>query len=345
MSTVIDVSNKLGEYLLQGWVLTDKTCSTEGCRRVPLMRSPDGTTPVTWFCPTCESTSGPLDSNSIAEPPSQPHAPSSLSMTSSTHYSRPSTPATEVSSTLSSPTFALPAETEESLRRRQQSDQASSEIGKRLLKGWAMLADECPSSSCYGIPLVRPPKAGGARDPRKECVVCGTVYIDQKDAQGFERLVPWASSSSQQHAANPSISSGVSGTTSVNKGKAVERDNTPMVAASALPPVQSPPTSNSLRPALALTSVSQYARPQDSNSKSTNTEPPPPKGALTNSVQALEATLNTLSRRMTSLSGQSILDPTMVGQTADAMSKVVQALQLIKNLMWSDSQASAMQNP
>lgn len=36
-----------------------------------------------------------------------------------------------------------------------------------MLKGWAMLADECPGSDCYGIPLVRPPKAGGSIDPRK----------------------------------------------------------------------------------------------------------------------------------------------------------------------------------
>lgn len=32
--------------------------------------------------------------------------------------------------------------------------------------GWAMLADECPNVDCYGVPLVRPPRAGG-RDPRK----------------------------------------------------------------------------------------------------------------------------------------------------------------------------------
>ena len=30
-----------------------------------------------------------------------------------------------------------------------------------------MLADECPRNTCYGIPLVRPPKAGHEMDPRK----------------------------------------------------------------------------------------------------------------------------------------------------------------------------------
>lgn len=81
--------------------------------------------------------------------------------------SRSSTPPTDISSALSSPTFAPPIDTAETLRRRQQSDAASSEIGKRLLKGWAMLADECPNPRCYGVPLVRPPLAGGGKDPRK----------------------------------------------------------------------------------------------------------------------------------------------------------------------------------
>ena len=100
---------------------------------------------------------------------SEMQRPSSPSLSSSTHYSRPSTPPTEESHDLSSPTFALPEETEESIRRRQQSDFASAEIGNRLLKGWAMLADECPRSTCYGIPLVRPPKSGRDKDPPKVC--------------------------------------------------------------------------------------------------------------------------------------------------------------------------------
>ena len=48
--------------------------------------------------------------------------------------------------------------------RREQSDRASSEIGKRLLQGWTMLGDECPSENCYGVPLVRPPRATAAAD-------------------------------------------------------------------------------------------------------------------------------------------------------------------------------------
>jgi hypothetical protein len=43
--------------------------------------------------------------------------------------------------------------------RREQSDRASSEIGKRLLQGWTMLGDECSNEGCYGIPLVGPPRS------------------------------------------------------------------------------------------------------------------------------------------------------------------------------------------
>lgn len=135
------------------------------------MRSPRDST--VYFCANCDG--GPpstTSSMSTARPAThaaqaQSEGSSSASMDSTSHRSRPSTPLTEISSTLSSPTFAPAVDTAEVLRRRQQSDAASAEIGKRLLKGWAMLADECPNSQCYGIPLVRPPKSGAEKDPRK----------------------------------------------------------------------------------------------------------------------------------------------------------------------------------
>ena len=95
-------------------------------------------------------------------------ASTSLSNSSSESYtSRTSTPPTDISEAQSSPTFVTPPETAETRRRREQSDRASSEIGKKLLKGWAMLGEECPNETCYGIPLVRPPKSGIEKDPTK----------------------------------------------------------------------------------------------------------------------------------------------------------------------------------
>ena len=141
-------------------VLTDDLCKT--CGKCPLMRSPAAYTILSWYCASCDSTKNTLnDTTDSTSSVGSVSANGSLD-----HVSRPSTPPTEVSSTFSSPVFA-PVDTQEILRRRQQSDQASIEIGKRMLKGWAMLADECPNSTCYGIPLVRPPKTGAGVDPRK----------------------------------------------------------------------------------------------------------------------------------------------------------------------------------
>ena len=115
--------------------------------------------------------------------------------------SRVSTPPTELSQRSESPEFVLPPETEETRLRRAQSDRASSEIGQLLLQGWAMLAEECPNSGCYGVPLVRAPKAGGAVDDKKvrrllynlfgsqhaqKCVICGNTFVSQIDSQGRE---------------------------------------------------------------------------------------------------------------------------------------------------------------
>ncbi|KAF8517840.1 hypothetical protein JB92DRAFT_2787778 [Gautieria morchelliformis] len=185
MSRITDVSSRLGEYMLRGYVLTDEGCPI--CS-IPMVRSPSEQTPERLFCVQCQATpnNGPVPSpvaRGCVHPPSTTSA-------SSEELSRVSTPPTEISDALSSPTFAPPPNPQEMVRRRAQSDMASAEIGKRMLRGWAMLAEECPNDSCYGVPLIRPPMAGGEKDPRKECVVCGHVYIYQRDAHGLDTLVP-----------------------------------------------------------------------------------------------------------------------------------------------------------
>lgn len=130
------------------------------------MRSPSGQTPVLHFCVSCDGD----PSQGPAQSPAQ-RRPSQISSatTVSTHRSasRASTPQTDIPSDIDSPLLSPIPDPDAILRRRQQSDRASAEIGNRLLKGWAMLADECPGPECYGIPLVRPPKPGGGKDPRK----------------------------------------------------------------------------------------------------------------------------------------------------------------------------------
>ena len=139
--------------------MTDSVCKK--CLKVPLLRSKSS--PPSEFCANCDG--GPIQQQPASAAPS--HASSSSAGSADHSASRPSTPPTEVSTALSSPTFVPPVDMEEITRRRQQSDLASAEIGKVLLKGWTMLADECPNLSCYGIPLVRAPRTLAEPNPKK----------------------------------------------------------------------------------------------------------------------------------------------------------------------------------
>ncbi|KAN0124521.1 hypothetical protein V8E52_002170 [Russula decolorans] len=335
MSMVFNVSDDFGKLLLEGWTPADLTCPTEGCRGIPLLRSPEGHNPITWFCTSCKG-DGTRDSagQSLWE---QQHL-SSPSLASSTHYSRSSTPPTEESQDPSSITFALPVETEESIRRRQQSDFASSEIGKRLLKGWAMLADECPRDTCYGIPLVRPLTAGRDKDPRKECVVCGTVYVTEteKKTQGRDPLAPGTISGSSREEITPS-SIFVEGSSAAAKGKekTSEIPAVPAVVAPASPAVRIPKITHST-PALHATSSftreSNPPLPTSLNHRAFSEPISTSDDILANSSKALETTLSALSQRLMLLSGQAILDPVTISQTADAIAKAGQALAVIKTL-------------
>ncbi|KAH9062046.1 hypothetical protein EDB87DRAFT_1560067 [Lactarius vividus] len=310
MSKVINVSDKLGKLLLDGWTLSDRTCPVEECRGVPLLRSERGL--ETWFCPSCEG-------NGTGE--FFFFGGFHTYLTSSTHYSRLSTPPTEDAYVPGSPTFPMPAETEDSIRRRQQSDLASAEIGNRLLRGWAMLADECPGRTCYGIPLVRPPKTGHEKSPRKECVVCGTVYVTEKKAQGLDSLVPVTSSGTKQEESSGGLLVG-SNATLKGKEKASGNRDVPVVA---------PWVADSASPAIGTSYVAPAVPSLSQESK-----PPPPSAptedVLASSWKALGATLSALSQRLLHLSSQPILNPVTISQTVDAIAKTGQALEVISTL-------------
>jgi len=270
-----------------------------------------------YYCTNCD---GPLKIQDGDGAQSQ----SASTVSSTSHGSRPSTPPTEFSSTLSSPTFAPPVETEEMIRRRQQSDQASTEIGKRLLKGWAMLGEECPYSRCYGVPLVRPPKSGSDKDPRKECVICGTVYVTD-ETEGWQRLVPVSS--------GPSASENVFGNIRQpgpsNKGKSVIRNSPQSILLPALdPPLQTP----KLTVDLSHRANSELRNTQLVAALPINT------ATIDASTQALELALGTLSERLSvACANTSLLDPSTVAATADAIGKVAHALAQVKQLQHYNS--------
>ncbi|KAH9943043.1 uncharacterized protein BXZ73DRAFT_87478 [Epithele typhae] len=329
MATVIDVSSSLGEYMLKGWVLTDKICSQ--CSRVPLMRSPATSATQIHFCVNCDAAPESSGSTSVVPPaarnppptstqrgkvPVPTYSPSSKSYSSA--VSRASTPPTEVSNAPSSPPLMPVMDTAELLRRRRQSDLASAEIGKRMLKGWAMLADECPNSDCYGIPLVRPPKSGASLDPRKECVICAAVYVDEKDAFGRGHLVPMPPppSSAETFQALRLASEA--------RQTAAPAHTTRPMAKEGFGAAPQPQLSAGGRvPHMGTQPISKSAT----------------ASALEATALSLERTLLVLSERMNVCSSALLIDPISIGQTAEAITKTSQALTQVKQLLWSETQA------
>jgi uncharacterized Zn finger protein (UPF0148 family) len=129
--------------------------------------------------------------------------------------SAPSTPPTPNSTLPAEPPF--PAIDPATLQaRRQQSDQASQEIGQLLLKGWMLLGDECPNATCHGIPLMKRPtlrpsqKDEGTqeskkqpalpRDPRKFCVICHQNFVGEREMVEYNAATAQASAAAQSGA-------------------------------------------------------------------------------------------------------------------------------------------------
>lgn len=109
--------------------------------------------------------------------------------------------------------------------RRQQSDRASAEIGRKLLAGWTLLEDTCDSASCFGVPLMRRPSPSRTRaqkegesnrttdvgalpknlvDPRRHCVSCGQEYLRESDIKLYEDYLAATQPSSSQPVASTS---------------------------------------------------------------------------------------------------------------------------------------------
>ncbi|KAF8627162.1 hypothetical protein AX15_004482 [Amanita polypyramis BW_CC] len=319
MSKLINVSHKLSRWMLDGWVLTDVPCATPGCH-VPLLRSPQDIFPAIHFCPNCDDD------------------PGSSSSSIDSKRSGSSTPPTEVSNLPESPQLVPAMDIGEISRRREQSDRASREIGNRLLRGWTMLADECPALTCYGVPLVRPPKPGAEKDARKECVICGTVYTAHVDQAGRQQLVPLGVSN------HPATSSGGGVAPSFDPKIVPGGPSTTLTGRD----VTTRPTGNSLlRPTDSvvsyLGSLLLYLL-NDAVSLSPNKQDGAETlRALKESSESLQTTLRTLSMRLLSLSEQGTpVDPASISSTAEAMLKVTQALSQVKQLEWSERQARSL---
>ncbi|KAG9128169.1 hypothetical protein FRC07_003998 [Ceratobasidium sp. 392] len=234
-------------------------------------------------------------------------------------HSRSSTPATDVSPPRT-PDFVLPPPTAETLRRRAQSDRASSEIGARMLKGWAMLSDECTNEDCWAIPLVRPPRArpGAQPDPRKECVICGTVYITDENGELVAQPAPTTrgnatSSSSSQRPKETRTE--LPSNAAVTIIQDVPRAQPASVASSA-------PIIINTRGVPASTTAFSSAPQQASTSAA----------PFSSATGALQGALDSLSQRLIQVSTASNLDVKQVKDTAEAMDVVMRSLQTARQL-------------
>ncbi|KAF5321121.1 hypothetical protein D9619_000435 [Psilocybe cf. subviscida] len=332
MATIADISEQLGDYMLKGWVLTDESCPTRGCT-VPLLRSPRGRTPVTSFCVKCAAGG----SQDVQAPKSQsPHPVISSAASTESHISRSSTPPTEFSEAPGSPIFIPVEESPEARRRREQSDQASAEIGRRLLKGWAMLGDECPNDTCYGVPLVRPPKKGGEKDPRKECVICGNTYITEVDWAGRENLIPSPQDDfardDADHGGQPQATTSEH-STQLPFSCPFYRD-VQQAAAHSLSVTSAPhapaPNPTRLKSPLAAGKVSTQSLKREAHD-ATSALAQSEGTVLDDASRALLASLKALTDRLNMLASKTLTDPSSIGATAEAITKVTEALVSVRN--------------
>jgi hypothetical protein len=183
-------------------------------------------------------------------------------------------------------------------------------------------------------------------DTRQECVVCGTVYVTQRKAQGLDSLIPVTPSGSTQKEVAPS-NVPVEGSNATVKGKekALDEPEAPVVR-----PVERFTIKDNSQSAMAFQVVpsASLTPPNPAFSEvrtwlyetmTLKTHHPhllQPISALSDilatSDKALGVSLSALSQRLLLLSGQPILDPIAISQTADAIARTGQALGVINTL-------------
>lgn len=280
----------------------------------------------------------------------------SVSSSSSLLHSKPSgsrasTPITDVSfhHLQDEDNFILPPPTEEMLARRRQSDLASAEIGKKLLQGWAMLADECPNTTCYGVPLVRPPKRlnNDESPPKvsieysyevchdmlinpnlmKECVVCHRVYIDAPSTSGGTHLQEL---SAQSPVPGPSV-------TSTSQTILAEHTSGPSTSRPSMPTIPLAPTLPPTAPTPSAPDHTHAANRAPFHSISQDNQPAsfsvegdnPTIFALRNAITSLTSQLDIA----VSVSPSRPLDAVRVGDISNALSATLSALEKARQVL------------
>ncbi|KAG8712412.1 hypothetical protein FRC09_019912 [Ceratobasidium sp. 395] len=187
-----------------------------------------------------------------------------------------------------------------------------------MLKGWAMLSDECTNENCWAIPLVRPPRArpGAQPDPRKECVICGTVYITDENGELVAQPAPMARGTAAPSGSQRSQETSVEppSRTATNIVQEVSRNQLTNVA---------PETPALVKP-LPPTSITAFSSPPQPPSTNVN--------AFSSATGALQGALDSLSQRLIQITMASNIDVKQVKDTAEAMDVVMKSLQTARQL-------------
>ncbi|CAG8684523.1 4002_t:CDS:2 [Acaulospora morrowiae] len=174
MASKEQTTKLIGDYLLAGWVLTDKICQTPNCN-VPLLRSKDS---VTWFCVDCDKRPGEPKVNVKQQTTNDLELSHDVQdiLLKAEEVNRQGKDSlnSQFSSIVSTPISEEMISDEQRLRR-EQSQRASHSIGRYLLSGWALIDEICPNGSCFAVPLVRD------RNKRKYCVNCQNYYVSESD--------------------------------------------------------------------------------------------------------------------------------------------------------------------
>ncbi|KAJ3129968.1 hypothetical protein HK098_007234 [Nowakowskiella sp. JEL0407] len=158
-----EASSRLGTYMLQGWVLTDRNCPVDGCL-IPLLRSKDSSK---WICALCDDRSNPY-------PP--------VKKVATTTPSKIEDKEMEDFEEEFEEEWKPKELTEEQKQQKQKRDLATKLLGQKLLQGWTLLGEECPI--CIGIPLMK------NRQGEKFCVSCEKYFTDAVPESGLSLQNP-----------------------------------------------------------------------------------------------------------------------------------------------------------
>ncbi|KAJ1973818.1 hypothetical protein H4R35_003915 [Dimargaris xerosporica] len=176
MSALDSVTTALSQYMLKGWVLTDTECPND-CG-VPLVRTKDSSQSVCVRCAANPTpTSHETGHNHLTGSSTRSHETDCEPNLKHTTSAQPDKDRLDqrtglVDGSLPKPEALHAAAT---VAHRAKCDEIAQLIGDRLLAGWTLLGEYCPSPACKTTPLIR------LRKGPRYCVSCGSTILTEAE--------------------------------------------------------------------------------------------------------------------------------------------------------------------